>query len=76
MLLDVCILNPKEIIFEGKAQRVSLPGERGIFEVLPFHKRILSRLVCGTLLIDAQSIPIKRGIARVELNKVTVIVEQ
>ena len=75
MLLDVCILNPREIIFEGKANRVILPGEQGIFEVLPFHKHILSRLVCGTLLIDAESIPIKRGIAKVELNKVTAIVE-
>jgi len=76
MFLDVTVLNPIEVIFEGKAKSIVLPGEEGVFEVLPFHKRILSRLISGRLFIDEQSFPIKRGIVKVNQNKVTIIVEE
>ena len=75
MLLDVSVISPKEVIFEGKAKSVILPGEQGVFEILPFHKRILSRLISGTLLIDEEGFPIKRGIVKVNQNRVTIMVE-
>lgn len=76
MLLDVSVLSPIKVIFEGKARSVILPGEQGVFEILPFHKRTLSRLISGTLVIDEQSFPIKRGIVKVNQNRVAIIVEQ
>lgn len=76
MLLDVSLLSPKEVIFEGKAKSIVLPGEQGVFEVLPFHKPTLSRLISGTLLIDEESFPIRRGIVKVNQNRVTIIVEE
>jgi F-type H+-transporting ATPase subunit epsilon len=76
MLLDVSILNPIKVIFEGKAKRVILPGEAGTFEILPFHKRILSRLVGGTIIVDQQAIPIRRGIVKANQNMVTIILEE
>ncbi|MFH1190246.1 MAG: hypothetical protein V1682_06100 [Candidatus Omnitrophota bacterium] len=74
-LLEVSILNPKEAIFEGKAKRVVVPGEEGVFEILPFHKPIMSRLLSGTLMVDSTSFPVRRGIIKVALNKVTIIIE-
>ena len=74
-LLDVSILSPREVIFAGKAERVILPGEQGVFEIMPFHKPTLSLLVGGNLTVNDKDIPVKRGIAKVELNKVTVIIE-
>lgn len=47
-----------------------------MFEVLPFHKRILSRLISGNIFIDERFFPIKRGIVMVNQNKVTIIVEK
>ncbi len=76
MFLDVCALNPQEVIFEGKAKAVILPGEQGVFEILPFHKRTLNRLISGTLFIDEKSFSIKRGIVKVNQNRVTIIVEE
>jgi F-type H+-transporting ATPase subunit epsilon len=76
MLIDVSILSPQEVIFEGKAKSVVLPGEQGVFEVRPFHKRLLGRLVTGTLLVDEKNFPIQRGIIKVEQNRVTIIIEQ
>ena len=75
MLLNVLILNPMKVIFEGKAKSVILPGEQGVFEILPFHKRILSRLVGGKIILDQQAIPIRRGIAKANQNMVTIILE-
>lgn len=76
MLIDVLVLNPKEIIFEGKAKSVKLPGEGGAFEVLPFHKPLLSRLVSGVLFVDEKSFSITRGIAKVKNNEAMIIIEE
>lgn len=76
MFLEVTVLSPREVIFQGKAKSVILPGEEGVFEVLPFHKRILSRLISGRLFVDEQNFLVKRGIAKVNQNKVTVIIEE
>lgn len=76
MELDVSVLNPQKIIFSGKAKSVIIPGEQGTFEILPFHKRILSRLISGILYVDEQGIPISRGVIAVNQNKVTIIVEE
>ena len=74
--LDVRVLSPWKIIFEGKAKSVILPGESGVFEVLAFHKPILSRLLTGILYVDESKIPIRRGIVKCYLNEVVVIVEE
>jgi len=74
-LLEVTVVTPEGILFEGNAQSVILPGTRGIFEILPHHKPLLSRLLGGEVVIDRERIPIQRGIAKVALNRVVAIVE-
>ncbi|MBU1124786.1 MAG: F0F1 ATP synthase subunit epsilon [Candidatus Omnitrophica bacterium] len=76
MQLDVSLISPKEIIFEGKAKSIILPGESGVFEVLPMHHRLLSRLVSGVLFIDEQSYRVRRGMVKVIQNKVTILIEE
>lgn len=76
MLLDVSIISPSEVVFEGKAKGLILPGEQGVFEVLPFCRRVLSILVSGKIVIDDKELPIRRGIVKAELNRVTAIIEQ
>jgi F0F1-type ATP synthase epsilon subunit len=53
-----------------------VPGEEGVFEVLPFHKRILSRLITGAVIVDEQSIPIRRGVIKANQNTVTIVLEE
>ena len=76
MFLEVTVLTPKEAIFEGKAKSVILPGENGVFEALPFHKDILSRLISGNLFIDGEKIPLRRGVVKLYKNQMTVILEK
>ncbi|MBI3322568.1 MAG: hypothetical protein HYZ94_02690 [Candidatus Omnitrophica bacterium] len=74
-MLDVTILTPQEILFQGKASRVILPGEMGTFEVGQFHRPIVSRLFPGLLIVDDKSVPVLRGVVKVEQDRVTSIVE-
>ena len=75
-MLDLTILSPQEVIFEGKVRSVVAPGESGVFEVLSYHKRLLTRLISGIMFIDQQSLHIRRGLLKVDKNKVTVIIEK
>ena len=74
-MLDVTILTPQEVLFQGQAVRVILPGEMGTFEVGPFHRPLMSRLLLGEILVDDKKIPIRRGIVKIERNTVTSMVE-
>lgn len=76
MLLDIIVLSPQEIIFQGKANSVTVPGEQGVFEILPFHKRIISRLLAGKISIDGKGLALHRGIVQVNGNQVTIILEE
>lgn len=74
-MLNVLFLSPEEILFEGKAERVILPGEQGTFEVLSFHKGLFSRLLSGSVVVDGRIFSIRRGMAKVKDNNVTIISE-
>ena len=74
-MLDVTILTPQEVLFQGRAVRVILPGEMGTFEVGQFHRPLVSRLLPGLLIVDDRSVLIRRGVVKVERDRVTSIVE-
>jgi len=73
--IDVLIATPQGVVFEGRAASATLPGEWGVFEVLPYHKPLLSRLISGIIVVDQKRLEIKRGVVQVRTNKVTAIVE-
>ena len=73
---NILILTLDKVIFEGKGKSVILPGEKGVFEVLPYHKNLLTRLVKGPMVLDGRTFPIRRGVVKVGMNEVTVIVEE
>lgn len=74
-MLDVLILSPEKIIFEGKAESVILPGEQGTFELLSFHKNLLSRLLAGSVIVDGRIFSIRRGIVKVKDDTVIIVSE-
>ncbi len=74
--LTVLIATPDRVLFEGEAQSVLLPGERGVLEVLPYHKALLTRLLAGRIVVDEKTMMIRRGVAKCARNQVTVIVEE
>ena len=76
-MLELIIMNENKALFEGRARSVMLPGEQGVFELLPYHKPLLSRLIGGKVIINnEQEFPVRRGIVGFNLNRATVIVEE
>lgn len=73
--LTVLVTSPSRVLFQGSAEHIICPGEEGTFEVLPFHRALVSRLLAGEVTIDGRAIPIRRGVMRVADDTVTVVVE-
>lgn len=73
---NLLLFTPQRIVYEGKAFSVILPGEKGVFEVLAYHKSLISRLISGFILVDGRNFFIRRGVVKVGLNKVVVIAEE
>ncbi len=74
-MLEVVVLSTQEVLYSGQAQRVILPGEQGVFEVLSFHRPLISRLLPGFIIVDDQPVPIRRGVVKIANDTLTAIVE-
>jgi len=74
-MIQVSIINQAQIIFEGVANNVVLPGDYGEFEIMQFHWPIVSILIKGEIIIDNMGFPISKGIARFGEEKLVALVE-
>ncbi len=69
-------LKNQEILFEGQSQSVVLPGTEGVFEILDFHKPVISRLKKGYIIVDNnQEFLIKGGVAKMNHQSLVAIVD-
>lgn len=76
-MFKAIILTSNRVLFEGEAQSVFLPGATGEFEILEFHKSIVSLLKTGRIIIDwDKEIPIKKGAMRMSGDELVAIVEE
>ncbi|RGN47678.1 ATP synthase F1 subunit epsilon [Bacteroides sp. AF16-49] len=79
-MLQLTIVSPEHILFEGDVQLVTLPGTLGSFTVLPDHAPIISSLENGEITFSAdgemKSIEIKGGFVEVKDNLISICVEQ
>ena len=74
-MFKVSIMDHTQVIFDGKASSVILPGDYGEFELLAFHRPILSLLRRGNIVIDDVSFPVAKGIARFYKDELVALVE-
>ncbi|PIS34033.1 MAG: hypothetical protein COT38_02135 [Candidatus Omnitrophica bacterium CG08_land_8_20_14_0_20_41_16] len=73
--MQVSILEPKKVVWEGRAKEVRLPAEDGDICVLDFHQPFLIRLRQGVVRSDKERTAIKDGIAFLRSNKLILFVE-
>lgn len=65
------------MIFEGEAESVFLPGDRGEFELMDHHVPIVSLLTAGQVVLDwKQTVPIKNGMVKFDRNECVILVEE
>ncbi len=74
-MFNVILLDQTHVIFDGMAKSVILPGDGGEFEVLDFHKPIITSLRRGEIVIHGMGFPISRGIMRFHKDQMIVLVE-
>lgn len=71
------VITPTRTLYEGEAWSVFLPGATGEFEVLDFHKAIISLLKAGSIVINwEKEIPIKSGAMRMSDDEFVAVVEE
>lgn len=79
-MLNLKIVSPERIEFEGQVESVRVPGSMGSFEILTSHAPIISSLDKGIVeytLADGQkiSLNISGGFVEVQRNVVSLCVE-
>ncbi|ROL61709.1 ATP synthase F1 subunit epsilon [Bacteroidetes/Chlorobi group bacterium ChocPot_Mid] len=79
-ILDVEIVTPQMVIYEGKAQSVSVPGSKSPFQILNNHAPIVSTLDVGlTKIVDESGklllFATGSGFTEVHRNKISILVE-
>ncbi len=75
-MFKVVIFDQGKPLYKAMASSVSLPGESGEFEVLAFHTPLISLLRAGKIQVDGKTLPIRKGIAKMEKNELVVLVER
>lgn len=79
-ILQLTIVSPERLLYEGDVQSVTLPGTLGSFTVLPDHAPIISSLEGGEIKFsvnhEMQSIEIKSGFVEIKDNLISICVEQ
>lgn len=79
--LQLKIVSPEKILFEGGVQFVKLPGTEGEFSLLPNHAPLVASLGKGEIVYEVQrgnapvKITIEGGFIEVNKNIVTVCFE-
>lgn len=73
------IISTKKVVYNGSADRVSLPGTCGPFTVLYGHAPLISTLVPGDIVYvtegEEHRVPVTGGIVEVRDNRVSVCVD-
>lgn len=76
--MHVVIAKVDEIVFEGDASSLSVPGMGGMMTVLPEHMPLITTLKAGDVTVhtqtgDSKTVAIDGGILEVRRDGVTVI---
>ncbi|NMC35690.1 hypothetical protein GYA49_01455 [Candidatus Beckwithbacteria bacterium] len=77
--LDVVIVDPNHVVYEGKAKRVFAPGKIADLALLPEHTPLYTELIEGTIQIEEESgqkieEKIDGGVARIKNNTLTILI--
>ena len=79
MSLNLKIVSPEKVAFDGAVERVVVPGTSGEFEILTDHAPIISTLEKGRLVFhDSEGqheLMVNGGFVEVQKNNVNICVE-
>lgn len=78
--MEIKILSPEKLLYEGDVKSVKLQGLNGKFEILEHHAPIVSALVKSEIILtdktDKQfSFAIRGGMVEMADNKISILVQ-
>ena len=75
--MEIKILSPDKKIYQGKSDKITLPGEEGQFQVLENHADIFALLGKGDIIIGSgKKISIISGTAEILNNRAVILAEE
>ena len=78
--MKIRIITPENILYDGDADSVSLPGIIGSFDVLPHHAPLITALQKGSIQYTVtgkrNELNIDSGFVKIENDKITICVEK
>lgn len=80
-MLQLKIVSPEKVEYDGKAESVTVPGALGNFEILTNHAPIISSLIDGVVEYvtekgEKNQITVTGGVVSVQKNEVSLCVEK
>lgn len=75
--LQVKIIDPNSVLFEGEATYVLAPGVKNMLGIMPGHTPFFAELVAGDVFLAGEKeaiFPIKSGILKVRDDIVTILI--
>ena len=80
MALSIEIVSPTKVLYKGEATEVVAPSVNGETGILPMHADYMTLLEQGNVVVkngsDSQSFSITGGVAKVEKDKLLILVEE
>lgn len=77
--MNVKIITPDKILFEGTAKLLQLPGTGGLFEILNGHAPIIASLKEGSIKLEEEEgekrFEIKAGVVKAQKDEILVLVQ-
>ena len=73
----ISIMTPEALLYQNEVESVFFTGDRGEYELLPYHYPVLGILKEGNIIINwKESVPVKFGIVKFFANDCIVLVEE
>jgi F-type H+-transporting ATPase subunit epsilon len=76
MILNVLIVNPDSVIFEGTVQYLLVPTITGVAGLMPSHTPLFTELIKGDIVLSGEKeeiVAIEGGILRIKDDSVTIL---
>lgn len=74
--LEVSVVDPSNVIFQGHARSLSSFNDKGPFDILPLHSNFITLISTGLNIVDTQgtshSVALKAGVLVCKNNQVKV----
>ncbi|MDR2471987.1 MAG: F0F1 ATP synthase subunit epsilon [Tannerella sp.] len=82
--MNIRILSPTGVVFEGEISHATFPGELGSFNVYPRHAPMISALKNGVITFwqnntpedQPNTVPIESGFVEINSDNLTVCIEK